>query len=96
MIQATTETFKELTSEDVVLVKFYTNSCTSCKVLDFQLEKVEGKIVKVEASEEAELAGDFGVFSVPVMVFMKDGQEVKRHIGFLPAEQIQEILGDLE
>lgn len=42
----------------------------------------------VNVDEEQDLAGAFGVRSIPTLVVMKDGQPIDAWLGVLPAPQI--------
>ena len=41
---------------------------------------------KVNVDEEPELARQFGVMSIPTVVFLKNGKEVDRKVGVMPPE----------
>jgi len=47
---------------------------------------------KVNVDEEQELAIRYGVMSIPTVIFFKDGEEVARKVGMLPAAQFTEVL----
>ena len=46
------------------------------------------KVGKVNVDEEPELASQFKVMSIPMMVLMKDGEVVKKTIGAQPKSEI--------
>lgn len=79
-----------------VLVDFYADWCGPCKMAAPVLEKIakelKGKLViaKVNTDEAASLAQQFGVMSIPTVIFFqkKDDKtvEVDRKIGF-PGEE---------
>jgi thioredoxin 1 len=82
--------FKEkvLSSKVPVLVDFYAEWCGPCQmaapVLDELADAGKDKyqIVKVDVDENRDLAGSYGVMSIPTVVLFKDGKEVTREIGF--------------
>ena len=43
----------------------------------------DGKVVigKCNVDEEEELAAEFGIMSIPSILFFKDGQQVDKHVG---------------
>jgi len=48
---------------------------------------------KINVDDESELAGKFGVMSIPTLVVMKDGQVVNQAVGARPKAQIEALLG---
>ena len=42
--------------------------------------------------EEPELARQFGIMSIPTVVFLKNGREFDRKVGLMPAEAYIEVL----
>ncbi|AYV67693.1 thioredoxin [Niallia circulans] len=87
--------FDQLTSEGFALVDFYSDTCNPCKILAVILEEVDKDLpfintVKVNITDEKEMSEKFGIMAVPTIVFMKDGEEVERHIGVLREEEIKE------
>ncbi len=90
------ENLHDVIQNGVYLVDFYADWCGPCKMLGSVLEQLEGtNIVKVNTDTHAELARDFGVMSIPTIVFFKDGKEVRKEIGFKPKEEIEKIISEL-
>ena len=54
----------------------------------------EGKALvgKVNVDEEPDLARQFGVMSIPTVVFLKNGQEFDRKVGVMPAAAFTDLL----
>ena len=80
-----------------VLIDFYANWCGPCKMLspiiDQIAEEREDIIVgKVNVDEENALAEQFGVFSIPTLVVIKDGEIVHQSAGARPKSQILQLL----
>ena len=67
-----------ISSKGNVIVDFYTGTCGPCKALNPILEEIseiEGlSVEKVDVTRNPELSQQFGVMSVPTMVFMKNNQ----------------------
>ena len=88
--------FKEnvLDSTDAVLVDFNATWCGPCKMQRPILENLskDYKIVSVDTDENEELAYQYKVMSIPCMVLIKDGKEVKRMVGLHSEEDIKEFL----
>lgn len=89
---------KALASGQLLMVDFWADWCGPCKMLAPVIEglgdEYEGKAVvgKVNVDEEQELAIRYGVMSIPTVIFFKDGEEVARKVGVLPAAQFTEVL----
>jgi putative thioredoxin len=102
MIDITTENFETeviLASQSVpVLVDFWAPWCGPCKSLGPILEKIEadyaGRFVlaKVNSDEQQELAGAFGIRSIPTCVLMINGKPVDGFMGALPEGQLRAFL----
>lgn len=92
---------KALASGQLMMVDFWAGWCGPCKMLAPTIEALgeqyEGKAIvgKVDVDEEQELAIRYGVMSIPTVVFFKDGAEVDRKVGVMPAQAYTEVLDKL-
>lgn len=87
--------FKDLIKkEEKVLVDFYANWCGPCKMLSPILEEAKGKIkvIKVDVDEHEDLAREYGVMSIPTLVLLENGEEVKRNIGFMDKSSLEKYI----
>ena len=57
-------------------------------------ERKDVKVVSIDIDEEDELAEKYEVFSIPCVVVFKNGEEVKRSVGFKPKQDILNLIGD--
>ena len=87
--------FAALLQEDKLLVvDFYATWCGPCKKLSPTLDEVSEEfagqvnIVKVDVDESEDLAMDYGIRSVPTVLFFKNGQQVDKFVGALPKSEI--------
>ena len=55
-------------------------------------ERSDIKVAKVNVDEQPELAGQFGVMSIPTLVVMKEGRIVQQAMGARPKAQILSML----
>jgi thioredoxin 1 len=95
IIEATAADFKKevLESEQKVLVDFNAEWCGPCKMLapileEFAEENSDIKIVSVNIDDEAELAEEYEVSSIPCLVLFEGGKEVKRSVGLIPKAKL--------
>ena len=80
-----------------VLIDFWAGWCGPCMMLspvidELAAEVKDKKIAKVNVDEEPELAQKFGVMSIPTLVVMKNGEQVKRSMGVQPKASLLSLL----
>lgn len=84
-----------------VLVDFYADWCGPCRMLAPTLNKLSSefagrvKIVKVNVDTEPELANQFRVESIPLLVFFADGKPVGRAAGLINESGLRQALNQL-
>lgn len=86
-----------LDSDRPVLLDFWAPWCTPCQMVGPILDEIAGersdiKVAKVNVDEQPELAGQFGVMSIPTLVVMKEGRIVQQAMGARPKAQILSML----
>lgn len=102
IIEITKANFDEevLEYKGVVLIDFWASWCAPCNMLSPVIDQVAGehneiKVVKVNVDEQGELAGKFGIHSIPTLVVMKDGVEVKRTSGLMSKSEVEALFSGI-
>lgn len=91
------ENLESLLTKDLTLVDFYAEWCGPCKMLGPVLEKLENiNIIKVDVDIHQQLAMNYGIMSVPSLLFFKNGQLAKKEIGFRSEEDLKNIISNLK
>lgn len=83
----TAENFEEkvLKNDKKVLVDFYAEWCGPCKKQAPIIDELasEGKnVYKLDVDQYNEISSKYGILSIPTLVIFKNGEEVKRLMGF--------------
>jgi len=97
----TDSTFDMTVGSGVTLVDFWAPWCPPCRAQGPIVEKLadsyDGKalIAKVNIDEEGEVASKYGVSSIPTLILMKDGKEMKRFVGLRQEEELANAVKSL-
>ncbi len=81
-----------------VLLDFFADWCTPCKMLSPIIEDVakdtdkKVKVCKVNVEKEKALAEKFGIMSIPTLVVVKNGEVRNRSIGVTGKQTIMDML----
>ncbi|XP_043482843.1 thioredoxin, mitochondrial [Leptopilina heterotoma] len=81
-----------------VIVDFFATWCNPCRMLTPRIESViaekQGKILlaKVDIDEHSDLALDYEVGSVPVLIAMKDGKVLERIVGLQDTDKLRQFV----
>lgn len=84
------EDFETITKEEVI-VDFYADWCGPCKMIGTILEELdELNILKLNVDDFPDIARKFGVMSIPTLIKFKNGEEVKRVVGYKTKDELLE------
>lgn len=89
LVTGTDQNFQDevLKSDKPVLVDFWATWCGPCKIVKPVVEKLAGqydgkvKVVEVDVDQNPQVSGQFGIMSIPTLMFFRNGQPVKTMIG---------------
>jgi thioredoxin 1 len=102
-VEITKENFEDIVKNNkIVVVDFWAPWCGPCRMIAQTIEELseeykdKGVVVgKINTDEQQELAMQFGIRSIPTVLFIKDGQIVDQMIGAAPKAMYEEKINAL-
>jgi len=99
-LEFTDQNFQQsaLESDKVVMIDFWAEWCGPCKMLTPVVEELakdyDGKAVigKLNVDENPTVSQQFGIRSIPTVLFIKNGAVVDKSIGAVPKSVLEEKL----
>ncbi len=92
----------EFTYNDNAIINLFelgSSTCVPCKQMKSVLEAIDKKygeqinIIFIDVNKEKNAANDFGIRLIPTQIFQdNEGNELHRHEGFYPEEEIDKVL----
>lgn len=99
VMKITSENFEQevLKSEKITLVDFWADWCGPCKMLSPIVDEVaslhpEVKVCKVNVDEEPELAQQYNVMSIPLLLVFQNGSIKQKSVGVISKSQIEALI----
>lgn len=88
-----------INTDKKILIDFFATWCGPCRMVSPIVDEIaeehpEFVVAKIDVDRNPELAGEFGVMSIPTLVVIKDGKVVNQSAGARPKAQILAMLED--
>lgn len=98
MIELNKDNFEEkvLKNKKGVLVDFYATWCGPCKMMhpileDLANDKNDFEVARIDVDEAEDLAKEYGIMSIPCIIYFKDGKEVNRSVGMSDKDSLKKL-----
>ena len=89
---------KILKAQGTAVLDFWADWCGPCRMFSPIIEQFAAKhpevtVGKINVDEQPELAGQFGVMSIPSLFYMENGKVVRKTMGAMPKQEILRFIG---
>lgn len=93
--------FAATVKSGITLVDFWAPWCGPCQMMSPILEKLGedtdfASICKINVDENTATANEYGVQSIPTLIFFKDGKEMQRMVGAQAQQALKAELAKLK
>ena len=90
-----------LAGEKLVIIDFWAVWCGPCRMLSPIVDEIAEEmadrvsVAKCNVDEADEVAMQFGIRSIPTLIFFKGGQPVDKLVGALPKAELVKMINSL-
>jgi thioredoxin len=94
--------FQETVASGISLIDFFAEWCGPCHMQTPILEALAAemgdqvKFIKLDIDKSQKTTASFQVTSVPTLILLKDGKEVKRVVGVRDADALKELIASAQ
>lgn len=90
---------EEISKTGYTIVKFYATWCGPCRMMNPILDKVaqrdDVKLIAIDIEQFPDLTAEYGIASVPALIFCKDGVICNTEVGTMNEQMINNHLDSL-
>jgi thioredoxin 1 len=93
----TNENFHNEIKSGITVVDFWAPWCGPCRMIAPMVEELDEEMsdinfAKLNVDEAQDIAVQFGVMSIPTIIFFKDGEQKDSVVGVVPKDKITSII----
>ncbi|MCE1198900.1 MAG: thioredoxin [Marinilabiliales bacterium] len=102
ILTLTDKNFSQITRNRIILVDFWAAWCAPCRMMAPILNEMagdlqgKGQVGKVDIEKYQALAAQFKVRSIPTMILLKNGKEVKRFVGIKTKDYLMKEMAQVQ
>jgi thioredoxin 1 len=95
-VDGTAELSAAIDEHELLLVDFYADWCGPCQMMEPTLEALAAEsdltVAKVDVDANQDLAGQYNVRGIPLLLLFVDGQQVERLTGVQQRESLERLV----
>lgn len=100
-VQHPAANFDKQVESGIVILDFFAVWCPPCKrfspvFIKAASDNTDKLFIKIDIEQYAEITNKYGVQSMPTIIALKDGKEIKRNVGGMSEAQFKKWLNDLK